>query len=405
MLFKDEKTNKLIKALSSGLPEASDPGVGVLDNKGLNELAHKVNGVQAEASIMQKALSGIGGVAELQGIEGDFEILNIYRDSIALDMCEIRNLPLGEIPLFRWRSLRSVGITVGSLAGMGTNHYWSTKDAGQRVAPFTIDVEKVMVPNLNNVYDMERLMQRREAIARQDYFLKQGVNNAVINTIFANSKSVSFKDDPYQSILNYAADGGSFAGKNVYVLDPGVRQTSVPSVNYYDLSATENGLTKKVFQTIRTHSWQIGRNFNRMYVPTGATSGKSPVWEALQNMATPVALVTGQGNQNPAAAVPHEMWSQFQQDDFSGSVSVSWFGESVTVSKQNWLPEGYLVLFCDQPAAIMWDRLDLGADGYNEGTIETPVNGFYSERFRAKNIATARPDYCLRNILLVKVSA
>ncbi len=361
---------------------------------------------QKQVDSFNKLKSSVAGVAELQNIEADFEILNIFRDSIALDFAEMRPLPLGTLPIFRSKYINPVGLTVGSLAGIGSTNYYATKQYGQQVVPFTFKTEEGMIPNLNNLYDMQRLEERKNFLEREDEYMQIGLHNILVNTVYANPSSVNvITDDPAVSIVNYFAAGGSFAGKTVYQLDPGVITTSVPTVNVYDLSATEAGLTKKVFQTVNTHAIQIKRNFNRMYIPTGSTAGHSPVWESLQNMATPVALVVGQGNANPAAAVPHEMWSQFQQEDFRGDIIVNWFGLNLSIRKQNWLPSGYLVLFSEQPSVILWDRLELTGGNPQDGVLETPVDGFYSRRSRSKNIATARPDYCLRNFLTLKVNA
>jgi hypothetical protein len=354
---------------------------------------------------INRILSGIGGVAELTAIEGDFETLNIYRDSIPLDMCQMRNLPLGTLPLYRTKTINPVGVFQGSLAGGGSTVYYATSQAGVQVYPFTVSTEKVMVPNLNNLYDMEKLMQRKDGLERLDHDLQIVLNNVIINTICGNADSIDVvTDDPAVTIQNYANFGGSFAGKNVYVLDPGVLAAGVPTVNYYDKSA-ENGLTKAVFQTVNSHAIQIGRRFVKMYISTAPTSGNAPVWESLENLATPVALVTGQGNQNPAKAIPAEMWSKFQRDDFRGSVTIDWFGLQIEVSKQNWLPAGYALVFSDEPCAIMWDRLSLESGQPADGSLTTPVDGFYDYKSKAKQIATARPDFCLRNFLLLKIQS
>jgi hypothetical protein len=57
--------------------------------------------------------SGYAGIASLSAIEGDYEILNIMRDTIALDVAEVRPLPLGTIPLFRSRAVNPVNIFHG----------------------------------------------------------------------------------------------------------------------------------------------------------------------------------------------------------------------------------------------------------------------------------------------------
>jgi hypothetical protein len=317
----------------------------------------------------------------------------------------MRQLPLGTIPLYRTRSLNPVGIFSGALSGAGSFHYYATSDNAVQVQPYVISTEKVMVPNLNNIYDMEKLMERKVALQRLDEYMQIGVNNAVLNTLFAWSGSSSVvTDDPATSLSGYISDGGSFAGKTVYTLDPGVIPAGVPTLNYYNLGS-EEGLTKKVFRTVNTHSIQIGRRMIKMYIPTAAISGQAPVWESLQNLATPVALVSGQGNENPANAIPSEMWSQFQKEDFRGSVRINWFGLDIDVQKQNWLPAGTAVIFSDQPCTLMWDRLSLSSGAPMDGTLETPADGFYSYRQKARNIATARPDFCLRNFLVLTLQS
>lgn len=338
------------------------------------------------------------GIASLNQIEGDYEILNIFRDSIALDFAEVRPLPVGTLPIYRTKQLYPVNVFPASLTGGASTHYFITKQNGAQVYPFTFGTEKVMMPNLNNLYDMEKLDLRKDAKGQLDRYMEIGYNNIAMNTVLGAAALA----DPAASLQAYAAGGGSFAGKTVYALDPGVITASVPTVNYYDLT-TEGGLTKRVFQMLNTHSIQIGRNFNRMYIPTAAASGKSPVWESLQNMATPVALVTGTGvTTDPAKAVPSEMWAEFQKDDFRGEVVVDWFGQRIAIRKQNWMPAGYAIVFSDRPCCVLWDRLNLqGAP--NEGMLTTPVDGFYDEVSKFKNMAALRADYMLRNFAVLKL--
>lgn len=359
-----------------------------------------------QVDTMNRLLSSTAGVAELARIEGDWEILNIFRDSFTLDFAEFRNLPLGTVPIYRTRVLNPVGLFTGSLAGVGGTVYWATKDTATQVLPFTYSTERVMVPNLNNLYDMERLMQRRDALAQLDRYDNIEMENIGLNTVFATSGTDVVSTDPATQIVTYFNAGGSFAGHNVYSLDPGVPSAAVPTVNIYDLSA-ELGLTKKVFRTVNTHSIQIGRNFSTMWIPQAATSGNAPVWESLQNLATPVALITGSGlNNNPAAAVPSEMWAEFQKDDFRGAVVVEWFGQRIAIKKLNWLPAGYAILFADgHPACMIWKRLDLSGAGGQEGTLTEPKDGFYSYLSKSHNIATARADFQLRNFLLLKLQS
>lgn len=389
-------------------------GEGLVLNKGaFTEFARAAYSKSASKTEADRAknvetfnrlLSSTAGVAELATIEGDFEVLNIFRDSFVMDFAEMRNLPLGTLPIYRTRVLNPVGIFTGSLAGVGGTTYWATKDTVTQISPFSYSTERIMIPNLNNLYDMERLMQRRDGLAQLDRYDRIEMENIALNTVFATSGTDVVTTDPAAQIVTYATGGGSFSGKSVYSLDPGVVAGSVPSVNYYDLSA-QLGLTKKVFQTVNTHSMQIGRNFSTMYISQAATSGNAPVWESLQNMATPVALVTGTGvNTNPAAAVPADMWSEFQKDDFRGAVVVNWFGQTIAVKKVNWFPAGYAVLFTsDHPACIVWKRLELSSGQPQEGTMVQPMDGFYSYVSKTKNIATARPDFMLRNFLVLKL--
>ncbi len=353
---------------------------------------------QQSVEEINRLVSSGAGIAALNQIEGDYEVLNIFRDSIALDFMEVRPLPVGTMPIYRTKVLNPVNVFMGSLAGMGSTHYYITKQNGASVTPFTFTSEQVMTPNLNNLYDMEKLQLKKDAEEQLDRYLEINYNNICINTVLG-AKALA---DPAVSIAAYATAGGSFAGKTVYSLDPGVQTSAYPSGNYYDLT-TEGGLTKRVFQTLNTHAIQIGRNFQRLYIPQAAVAGKAPVWESLQNLATPVALITGTGlNNSPAASVPSEMWSEFQKEDFRGSVVIDWFGLHVEVSKQNWMPAGYCLAFSDQPSGVVWDRLNLeGAP--NIGVLTTPVDGFFDMKSKSKNIATLRADYHLRNFAMLKV--
>lgn len=346
-----------------------------------------------------RALSQFAGVSTLQGVEGDYMTLNIYRDSPTLDFVEMRNLPLGALPFYRTRYSTPIGFYMGSVNAMGSTVNYATNDFGQTVTPYVITSDEVMVPNLNAIYDMQRLDQRQIALQRLAHDLNIGIVNCNLNTVFGAADVVS--TDPAVSLVTYYSGGGSFSGHNVYVLDPGVVAAGYPTTNVYNL-ATENGLTKHVWQALNDYSIQAGRRIRKIYVSSAGVAGY-PVWRAMQDSATLVAAVTGNGNLNPANAVPEEMWTQFQRNDFRSVVTLDWFGLRVDIERQNWLPPGYVLVLTDEPASIMWDRMDLATGEDRAGTLEVPVNGYFSRRSEARNIATIRPDFALRNFLVMKV--
>jgi hypothetical protein len=218
----------LIEKFLTG-PDPSDP---YLNNAAFREFARAAQAkslskshAEKEAAVatVNRLVSSFAGVAELQNLEADFEILNIFRDSIPLDFAQVRPLPLGQIPLYRAKSINPVGFFLGSLAGGGGYNYFANKEYGIQVFPFSITTEKVMVPNLNNIYDMAKLAERADALARLDMYQEIGVNNSCINTLVSNPSLVSVvTDDPAVNIAAYAGTGGTFSGKNVYTLDPGV---------------------------------------------------------------------------------------------------------------------------------------------------------------------------------------
>jgi hypothetical protein len=347
----------------------------------------------------RKSLSSIAGVAELNTLEGEYFNLAIYRDSPVLDFVEMRNLPVGTLPFYRTRYSPATGFFAGSINAMGSTYYYATQDAGQTVTPFTIQSDEIMVPNLHPIYDMEKLQQRAEALKRLAIDMNIAIVNANLNTVFGATNVVT--TDPAAAIVSYFGTGGAFGGKNVYVLDPGVQPGSVPAVNVYDLTA-ENGLTKKVYQQINDWSILMGRTVRKIYVPSASVGGY-PVWRAMQDQAAIVALTTGQGNQNPGKAVTADSWAKFQRDDYRSVVGVDWFGLNVDIERQNWLPAGYCLVLTDQPASIMWDRLHLETGEDRVGTLEVPVTGYMSRRSEARNIATVRPDFLLRNFMVIKV--
>lgn len=347
-----------------------------------------------------QALSSAAGIASLTGIEGDWQTLNVYRDSPVLDFVEMRDMPLGSVPLYRTRSFYPVGVFQGSVNAMGITHRYATNDAGTQVFPFTVQTEEVEVPNLSYIYDMARLQQRQAALDRLAHDLQIALVNVNLNTMFGVTSNV-VTYDPAQAIQDYYSGGGSFSGKAVFVLDPGVQTTSFPSTNVKNLS-TEGGLTKHVFQALNDYRLMAKRTIRKIYVPS-ANSGY-PVWRSMQDEASIVALTNGQGNQNPANAIPDNFWKEFQTKDFAGVVTVNWFGLNVDVEVQNWLPAGYCLVLTDQPSTLMWDRLSLATGQDHNGTLEVPINGFDSRRSEARQIATARPDFCLLNFLVYKIA-
>lgn len=374
-------------------------------NQRANELFNKVHNRTDEekAAVLEKrkALSAIGGVAELMSIEGDYYKLNVYRDSPILDFVEMRDLPLGAVPLYRTRYMTPVGFYAGSTNAMGASLRYATNDAVTQIFPFTVQTDEVVVPNISAVYDMARLEQRQAALERLAHDLQIALVNINLNTMLRATGNV-ITYDPAQAIQDYITNStGSFTGKNVFVLDPGVQTSSMPSTNGFNLSS-EGGLTKNVFQTINDFRLKAKRRIRKIYVPSA--DGGTPVWRAMQNEASIVALTTGQGNQNPANAIPDNFWKEFQTKDFSGVVTVNWFGLDVAIEVQNWLPAGYCLVLTDQPCSIMWDRLSLATGQDLAGTLEVPINGYESRRSEARQIATVQPDFCLLNFMVLRIA-
>ena len=372
-------------------------------------LVERVNAVSADKTPEERELAferrralsaqGFAGVAELTSLEGDYLELNIYRDSPVLDFVEMRNLPLGALPFYRTRYNTPIGFYMGSVNAMGSTVYYATNDFGQTVTPFVIQSDEIMIPNLNAIYDMNKLEQRQIALQRLAHDMQIAQVNSCLNTLFGATDVVA--TDPAVALQNYYSGGGSFSGHNVYVLDPGINATGYPQTNVFNLS-TENGLTKHVFQALNDFSITAGRRIRKIYVPSGSATGY-PVWRAMQDEASIVAISSGNGNQNPANAVTPDTWAQFQRDDFRSVVTVDWFGLNVDIERQNWLPNGYVLILTDQPSVIMWDRLDLSTGDDHAGTLEQPVSGYMSRRSEAKNIATIRPDFGLRNFIVAKI--
>lgn len=350
---------------------------------------------QAAAFEKRKEIAALGGVADLNAIEGDYYTLNIHRDSPTLDFVEMRDLPLGTIPIYRTRTENPVGVFQGGLAGHGSTLYYATQDTAVQVTPFTLQTEEVMVPNLNNIYNMETLQQRVVGRKRLAEYMDIGVTNCALNTMLGATDLIA--TDPAAQIVTYFGTGGSFAGKNVYKLDNGVVAAGVPSLNVYDLT-TEGGITKNVLKTLNTHRTQLGVKIRKIYIPSAGAP-----WEALQNQASLVALTNGQGNQNPSKAVTPEEWAKFQSMDVAGQFSVPWGGQTFVFEKQNWLPQGYCLVLMDAPAVIMWSRLKLQTGDAAEGTLETPVNGYYNKMSVAQNFAMAQPTFCLKSFAVIKV--
>ena len=363
----------------------------------LSALESRTNDQMQAAFEKRRELAMTAGVADLATIEGDYYTLNLYRDNPTLDFVEMRNLPLGTIPIYRTRYENPVNVFQGGLAGHGSTNYYATSDTVTQVTPFTVSTEEVMLPNLNNIYNMEMLQQRATGLRRLAEYMKMAITNISLNTMLGTAGTDLIAMDPAAQIVTYFSGGGSFIGKNVYKLDPGVLQAGVPSLNVYDLT-TEGGLTKNVFKTINTQRIQLGKTVKKIYV---AAAGAP--WESMITQASVVALSAGQGNQDPRKAVTETQWEAFNNMDFGGTVTANWFGMNVEIEKQNWLPAGYAIVLFDGPTCIMWDRLSLESGGVPEGTLESPVSGYYSRRSEARNIAFVRPDFMLKNFMVLKI--
>ena len=397
----------------------SDPNERVLNKALFSKFANETLSKQSARSnedrgkslaFVNKSMSSVAGVAQLNAIEGEYIILNLYRDSIPLDFVEMRDLPMGNIPVYRTRTINPINVFVGSLSGGSAIEYYATTDTGVQVSiPGPITTSKVMIPNLSNIYDMVKLDQRQAALDR----LSRDLRNRITDACFNVAMGQGMLADPAASIqtyfsaanqtwsagLTYTMSGSYFNNKNVYYLDPGVVQGGVPTTNCFDLSA-EGGLTKNVFMALNSWRMQMGRNLSTIYVPNSGAP-----WEAFQQQASIVAAQTGaSGNNNPAKAITPEQWERFQSDDFGGEVTVPFFGMNVRIKRQNWLPKGYCFVTTDRPAVIMWDRLDLMSNnGASYGSLETPVDAFYNYRSEGRQIVLAQPSPLLTNFLVIKV--
>lgn len=352
----------------------------------------------------RQALSAIGGVAELNAIEGEYYVLNVYRDSPVLDFVEMRDLPLGSVPIYRTRTINPVGFYQGNINAMGSTLHYATNDAGYQVTTFAVSTEEIEVPNLNAIYDMARLGQRQAALERLAHDMQIAITNVCLNTMFrstANGGSSVVTDDPATSITNYYTNQGTFAGKTVFVLDPGVQSSSMPSTNIFNLTS-EGGLTKNVYQTINDFRLKSKRRIRKLYVP--AADGGTPVWRAMQNEAAIVSAVSGTGNNDPKNSITPRRWEEFDNIDFAGTVTVNWFGLNIDIEVCNWLPAGYCFFLTDRPAVVFWDRLNLATGQDLAGTLEVPVNGYNSRRSETRQIGAISPDFCLLNFGVLKVA-
>ena len=333
------------------------------------------------------------GVVTITQAEATYIDLNVRAYSDMGDaFAEFIPLAIGEVPLYKIRQDFPIRVNMGHLGGGPPMVRFQTKQSGVQVVPFQYFSEEFLVPNLVNVsFNIAKFQEKEQALFRIAYQMKLARQQYILNLMLAQPLGQTIA----ASVAAYYA-GTPFAGKTPYVLDPGVDPLSIAQTNILN-NATEGGLTRNVFRSIRSQFILARCVPKTMFIPV---SGKP--WEAYWNQASIVALTGGQGNQNPTLAIPPSKWEAAANMGFSENGQyMEWFGMNIFVQPVNVLPSNYFIVGSDKPAVMGWDQLSASVSN------EDPMSGALREqnkRYEARSIALAQADPQLLNFAVGKFS-
>lgn len=351
----------------------------------------------AAALVARKEAASVNGVADFTMVsqaEGRFMDLAIHLNQF-LDDAAIRiDVAQDSLIVYKLRYAATVGVTTGSLLGVGTSTMYQTRDTTFALTPFEYNAEGVKVPRLSEVQDVEKLEQRKLGIARQAEAMRLEAEKRLVSVITGQP----FGQSVALSMFNYAALANPYSGKTVYVLDPGVSPSSVETSNIVDVR-TEAGITPLVLEALVTQSILSDRTVRTIHVPKSGTP-----WLKLVKYATIVANGSLYGPGVPSnanlASLPPEMVAKIMNTDMSKALNsdtglvLQIFGQEFKIKANNALPKGVAFVTTDEPAAVVFN---IAEGSYDMDVTPDPMSPMFNNHVSGRRMAIGAPDPWVRN--------
>lgn len=332
--------------------------------------------------------AGRAGVVTINQAEVTYMELNLLaNDNLAEAFIESTDVQFGQQPVYKTRYRRQTRVNLGNLAGTPPSYNFATVQAHVDVPTFEYFSEEFMVPNLvNTSYDLSKFQEKEQALIEVAHRMRLYRQRLILNMML----SQPLTNDLLTSFTAYAASN-PYNGRLPFVLDTDITTGAVPQTNILSNSA-EGGLTKNVFKSQRTWANQMGKELKSMFIPTAGAP-----WEATWEQASIVGYSAG-GNSNldTSKAISPAKWAEAEGVSFrKNGAYMNWFGSTIFVQPMNVLPQKYAIISTDEPAVLLWNKLDVAYS--DEERIWTNRN--MNRRYEARSIGLAQPDPLLPNFV------
>lgn len=371
--------------------EAERAELASLMSKDVTERANK------RGDFLKEVASGDADITRVSLSEGRFIDLAIHKDTF-LDDAAVRSDVTASTPL-AWKSRYEppVGVTTGSVYGAGISTLYATQDNHAFLNPFVVDVQGVKVPTMALTQDPQKLGLRDAALLRQAEALKLKQETFLANIIMGQPLGT----DLATTVTNYWTASASYAGKTVYVADPGVQGGTYETSNLIDASA-EAGLTPATFEALMIQEFKTKRKVQTIHVPVAGFP-----FRKLLRVATVVAnsalLTAGTAPNAKLEAVPASQWEKMWNMDIGealeGGLIIELFGRRYKIKANNALPQGYCIVTTDQPAAEIFNITDRSVSV----DLDDPKEPYFTEHYEKRMMAIAAPDPWARNIWVLNI--
>lgn len=333
------------------------------------------------------------GVVTINQAEVTFIELNIWAfDTLGESFAETAQLQFGQQAVYKNRYHRPIRVNLGNLAGNPPGFNFLTVQSHTDVPTFEYFSEEYEVPNLvNTQYDLEKFQEKEEALKRVAHDLRLYRQKLTLNMMMGAPLTQTLAT----TFANYYAST-PYSGRLPFVADADIPAGAIPQTNILN-SIAEGGLTRNVFKQQRTWANQMDRELRSMFVPTAGAP-----WEAYWNQASIVGYsATGNSNLDTSKAIPPSQWEDAIRMGFKkNGALMNWFGSTIFVQPVNILPQGYCLISTDQPAVLIWDKLQDAVS--DEERIFGNRN--MNRRYERRSLGIAQPDLFLTHFLLQKVA-
>lgn len=348
------------------------------------------------ANARKELASGDADFTRVSLSEGNFIDLAIHRDTF-LDDAALRTDVLAEEPL-AWKSKYDplVGVTTGSTLGGGLQTSYAIQDQYAFLNPFVIESMGPKVPTMLLTQNVDQLKIRDRALLRQAENLKIQEENYLANIMMDAPLGTSLAT----TVQNYWANNNAYAGKTVYVLDPGVDNTTVETSNVIDASA-EEGLTPAVFEQLMIQEMKTGLTARTIHIPKAGFPFRKLLRAA--TIVSTTSLAAGHSANPTLEGIPAEeflkMWRLNMNEALDQGLIIELFGRRYKIKANNALPQGFCIVTTNQPAAEIFNITNRSVSV----DLNDPKEPYWSSHYEKRMMAIGAPHPWRRNFFLLNI--